>query len=473
MMKLSRYWIYGAMLWISACKVPEIKSIDQQVKLPENFIQQTDTSNNLANISWRNYFKDPLLVQLIDTALVRNWDLQSMLQRIEQARADVLQTTQALKPTVDPLLAPSMRRFGLYTMDGAGNIVTDIEPGKLVPINLPDLYTGFQAKWEADIWGKLKNKKLAATQRLLASAEGRNLMITNLITEVANAYYQLIALDQEIKIIDETIAVQTKVLDIVKVQKEAAASTELAVKQFEAQLLNLNGFRLELQQIIVETENRINFLCGRTPTHVERAAQFPALPEKISAGIPAQLLQNRPDIRQAELELLASRTDLSVARKAFLPSLNITGNLGFQAFRPGLLFTTPESIAYSLVGGLTMPMINRAAIKAEFNNATARQMDKLYQYQQSVVRAYIEVYNEVARTNNLAAIVETKQKESVALNSAVDISADLFRYGRANYLEVLIAQQQALKARVELITARKNQLITTVNIYKSLGGGWR
>lgn len=472
-MKLSRYWIYGAMLWISACKVPEIKSIDQQVKLPENFIQQTDTSNNLANISWRNYFKDPLLVQLIDTALVRNWDLQSMLQRIEQARADVLQTTQALKPTVDPLLAPSMRRFGLYTMDGAGNIVTDIEPGKLVPINLPDLYTGFQAKWEADIWGKLKNKKLAATQRLLAIAEGRNLMITNLITEVANAYYQLIALDQEIKIIDETIAVQTKVLDIVKVQKEAAASTELAVKQFEAQLLNLNGFRLELQQLIVETENRINFLCGRTPTRVERAAQFPALPEKISAGIPAQLLQNRPDIRQAELELLASRTDLSVARKAFLPSLNITGNLGFQAFRPGLLFTTPESIAYSLVGGLTMPMINRAAIKAEFNNATARQMDKLYQYQQSVVRAYIEVYNEVARTNNLAAIVETKQKESVALNSAVDISADLFRYGRANYLEVLIAQQQALKARVELITARKNQLITTVNIYKSLGGGWR
>ena len=473
MMKLSRYWIYGAILWISACKVPEIKSIDQQVKLPENFIQQTDTSNNLANISWRNYFKDPLLVQLIDTALVRNWDLQSMLQRIEQARADVLQTTQALKPTVDPLLAPSMRRFGLYTMDGAGNIVTDIEPGKLVPINLPDLYTGFQAKWEADIWGKLKNKKLAAAQRLLASAEGRNLMITNLITEVANAYYQLIALDQEIKIIDETIAVQTKVLDIVKVQKEAAASTELAVKQFEAQLLNLNGFRLELQQIITETENRINFLCGRTPTRVERAAQFPALPEKISAGIPAQLLQNRPDIRQAELDLLASRTDLSVARKAFLPSLNITGNLGFQAFRPGLLFTTPESIAYSLVGGLTMPMINRAAIKAEFNNATARQMDKLYQYQQSVVRAYIEVYNEVARTNNLAAIVETKQKESVALNSAVDISADLFRYGRANYLEVLIAQQQALKARVELITARKNQLITTVNIYKSLGGGWR
>lgn len=472
MMKLSLYWIYGALLWMGACKAPEIKPINQQVALPENFVQQTDTSN-LANISWRNYFKDPLLVQLIDTALVKNWDLQSMQQRIEQAKADVLQTTQALKPTVDPLLAPSIRRFGLYTMDGAGNIVTDIEKGKLVPINLPDLYTGFQARWEADIWGKLKNKKQAAAQRLLASVEGKNLLVTNLISEIANAYYQLIALDQEIKIVDETIVVQSKVLDIVKVQKEAATSTELAVKQFEAQLLNLNGFRIELQQIILETENRINFLCGRTPVRIERAAQFPALPEKINAGIPAQLLQNRPDIRQAELELLASKTDLSVARKAFLPSFNITGNLGFQAFRPGLLFTTPESIAYSLIGGLTMPMVNRAAIKAEFNNATARQMDKLYQYQQSVVSGYIEVYNEVARTNNLANIIAAKQQESIALNSAVDIAADLFRYGRANYLEVLIAQQQALKARVELVTAKKNQLSTTVNLYKALGGGWR
>lgn len=472
MMKLSQYWIYGALIWLGACKTPEIKPINQQVVLPENFVQQTDTSN-LANISWRNYFKDPLLVQLIDTALVKNWDLQSMQQRIEQAKADVLQTTQALKPTVDPLLAPSMRRFGLYTMDGAGNIVTDIEKGKLVPINLPDMYTGFQARWEADIWGKLKNKKQAAAQRLLASAEGKNLLVTNLISEIANAYYQLIALDQEIKIVDETIVVQSKVLDIVKVQKEAATSTELAVKQFEAQLLNLNGFRIELQQIILETENRINFLCGRTPVRIERAAQFPALPKKINAGIPAQLLQNRPDIRQAELELLASKTDLSIARKAFLPSFNITGNLGFQAFRPGLLFTTPESIAYSLIGGLTMPMVNRAAIKAEFNNATARQMDKLYQYQQSVVRGYIEVYNEVARTNNLANIIAAKQQESIALNSAVDIAADLFRYGRANYLEVLIAQQQALKARVELVTAKKNQLSTTVNLYKALGGGWR
>lgn len=471
-MKLSQYWIYGALIWLGACKTPEIKPINQQVVLPENFAQQTDTSN-LANISWRNYFKDPLLVQLIDTALVKNWDLQSMQQRIEQAKADVLQTTQALKPTVDPLLAPSMRRFGLYTMDGAGNIVTDIEPGKLVPINLPDLYTGFQARWEADIWGKLKNKKQAAAQRLLASVEGKNLLVTNLISEIANAYYQLIALDQEIRIVDETIAVQSKVLDIVKVQKEAATSTELAVKQFEAQLLNLNGFKIELQQIILETENRINFLCGRTPVRIERATQFPALPEKINAGIPAQLLQNRPDIRQAELELLASKTDLSIARKAFLPSFNITGNLGFQAFRPGLLFTTPESIANSLIGGLTMPMINRAAIKAEFNNATARQMDKLYQYHQSVVRGYIEVYNEVARTNNLANIIAAKQQESIALNSAVDIAADLFRYGRANYLEVLIAQQQALKARVELVTAKKNQLSTTVNLYKALGGGWR
>lgn len=441
--------------------------------MPAAYQDGTDTINS-ATLSWKQFFGDKHLVDLIDSAITNNWDMQIALQRIKAAQANVLFRKGMLNPSVSAGAAASLRRFGLYTMDGAGNISTEIQPNKIVPVDLPDYFMGLQTSWEVDLWGKLKNRKKAAIARFLATVEGKNLLTTNLISAVARDYYELLALDQNLKVLDETIAIQEKANELVQIQKEAAVANELAVKQFEAQLLDLRALRLNILQLISETENNINLLTGRYPQPVMRDTVFFSVsPAVIHTGVPAALLQNRPDIRQAEMEVAAAKADVLAAKAAFYPSLNITGSAGFQAFKTGLLFKTPESIAYGLLAGLSAPVINRTAIKAEFNYATASQLESLYNYQKTIVNGYVEVYNEILRAKNLQQVIEVRSKETEALIQSIDISEQLFRTGRATYIEVLFAQQNALKAKLDLNEAKKNQFLTTVNLYKALGGGWR
>jgi multidrug efflux system outer membrane protein len=459
--------LYGCM--------PSKKTTDIQLpEIPAQYKSQTDTTCS-GTLSYQLFFQDKLLVQLIDTAIANNYDLQTAIQKIKMAEADVLVTKGALRPRVDASLVSALRRFGLYTMDGAGNSSTFMLPGLIVPTDLPDFFIGFQSSWEVDLWGKLKNRKSAALARFLATTEGKKMVQTQLISDIANAYYELQSGDIELKIIDETITIQKRAYDIVKAKKEAAILNELAVKQFEAQLAGLLALRKEILQQILATENRINFLTGRFPKSVSRDTLYYSnqLGSTIRSGIPSQLLENRPDIRKASLELRAAKADIAAARAAFLPSFNITGSLGYQGFRPDLLFRTPESMAYTLVGGLAAPFINRAGIKAAFAYASAAQQESIYAYGKTVMNAYHEVYTELQRSENLEEVYQQKLKETNILLQSVEIAEDLFRTGRATYLEVLFAQQQMLKARVEMVEVKQRLLSTGVNLYKALGGGWR
>jgi outer membrane protein, multidrug efflux system len=459
---------------IGACKAPQIATNQNRIKLPDSFeLAKTDSSS--AKINWRDYFADDYLVALIDTALQNNQDLKVALQHIEMAKAGALATSGALKPTVNFAPTASLRRFGLYTMDGAGNITTDIMANKPVPIHLPDFLAGFQASWEIDLYGKLKNRNKAALTRILASQEAKNYVVTNIVNEIASAYYELIALDSESKIIDEYIKIQENAVALIKIQKEAAATNELAVKQFEAQLYNLQEMKFGLQQAIIEQESRINFLMGRFPIPIQRRnIPIDSLQLKsFGVGIPTNLLLNRPDLRQTELELQASRLDVQVARVAFLPSLNIGSVLGMQAFRPDLLITKPQSLAYGLIGSFVAPLINKRAIQAEFNFANANQLATLYGYNQQIIGAYIEVYNQLIMQRNLEQSYQLKIKESGVLNESISISDKLYRNNRATYLEVLAAQENALETQIQLVQIRKAQLQSQINMYKALGGGWR
>jgi outer membrane protein, multidrug efflux system len=441
--------------------------------LPPTFINSVDTAN-VATMDWRKYFPDSVLVNLIDTALSNNFDLLIVLQRIEMAHADVRFSKGLVFPYISVYGNTGLQKFGKYTMDGAGNNGLVIYKDQIIPEHLPDYSLGLQTSWEIDLWDKLNNRKKAAVARFLGSIEAKNLVVTTVISDISYAYYELLALDNEYKIINETILLQEKALEYSKVQKQAGALNELAVKQFEAQLLNSNSLKINILQQISECENKINLLIGRYPRHIDRdSLSFSnPLPGQIKVGIPANLLQNRPDIRQAELEVMASKADTKAAKAAFYPSLNINGTLGFQSFQTNLLFKTPESLAYGILGSLTSPLINRSAIKAEFTRANAAQMEALYNYQKTVINGYVEVYNEIVNIKNLEKVYELKTLENNALTSSVEISYDLFRTGRANYLEVLIAQQKALDSNMQLINAKKMQFDSMINIYKSLGGGW-
>ncbi len=458
---------------LSACKSTRVEVKKSMPSLPEAYTVKKDSSS--IEINWRKFFDDENLIALVDTALKNNLDVLIAFQKIEAVKSNVLLAKGMLKPTVSGGVSAAQRRYGLYTMDGAGNISTEITPGRIVPVDLPDYFVGLQTQWEADIWGKLRSKKQAALARYLASVEGRNLVVTSLIAEVSGTYFELLSLDIELEIINEAIELQQNALAIASAQKQAAFSNELAVKQFEAQVLSAQILALETTQKIIQNENKINFLLGRYPQAITRNQSdfYREVPEDIKTGIPSDLLQNRPDIRQAEQALLASKFDVKFARASFYPSFNITGLLGFQAFETKLLFNTPESITYALVGSIMAPLLNRAAIKAQFNNAKAQQIDAIYTYQRTILNGYIEVSTELSNIENLAKIAALVDNKVAVVAQSNEISNDLFKAGKASYLEVLMTQRLMLETRIEFVKTRKLQNFATINIYKALGGGWR
>lgn len=442
--------------------------------IPDSF-QKTQDTTNIADIQWKDYFADPLLHKLIDTAIGNNLDLQIALQRIEISRSSVRAATGALMPTMGLGVGTAIRRYGLYTMDGAGNATTDFKSGQQIPANLPDLFVGLQSSWEVDIWGKLQNQRSSAMAKFLASIEGTSFVVSNLVADVAMYYNELRALDNELEIIRQTLHTQYESLEVIQVQKDVGRATELAVELFEAQVLNTRILEKEVLQQIVVTENHINFLLGRYPQLIERTkGQFlKGIPHEISSGVPSQLLANRPDVREAEFQIKASKFDLKVAKAAFFPSFNITASFGFQAFNPDFLFVAPASIAYTAVGTLVAPLINRNALEAQFHNAEANQLTAMYHYQRTILNAYVEVANELSNINNLQKINTLKNQQNEVLQQSVETSHLLYRYGRASYLEVLIAQRNALQSNLELISFAKQLRIAGVKIYKALGGGWK
>lgn len=459
-------------LFIS-CKVPALLQQPTLKPVPASFNNSQDTANT-AIIQWRSFFDDKYLSNLIDTALKNNQELLTTLQEIEIAKNDVRVRQGKLLPAVITGGGAGVEKVGLYTSQGAGDASADITPGKRVPEWLTDQRIGVYTNWEADIWKKLRNEKEAAVTRYLATIEGKNFVITNLVAEIANLYYELLALDNQLEIIRQTIKLQNNALEVVKVQKQAARVTELAVKKFEAEVLGSQSMEYDILQKIKERENEINFLLGRYPQAIERnrTAFLSLVSKQVQTGIPSQLLKNRPDIKQAELELTAAQLDVKVARAAFYPSFEISSSLGFNAFKPDLLVKFPESLIFSLAGDLAGPLINKNAIKAEFSSANARQLEALYNYEKIILNAYIEVSTGLSNISNLEKSYSIKSKQVDALTRSVEISNDLFKSDRADYFEVLMTQRDALDSKLELIDTKLHQFNAVTNIYRALGGGW-
>ncbi len=443
-------------------------------KIPDKFSLQNDSITS-ADIVWKDFFKDSVLVRLIEIGLANNLDLLGALQRIEVSRANLGYSKNALLPTLSANVSAAQRKYGLYTMDGAGNISTEMEPGQIVPVHLPDYFVGLQSSWEVDIWGKLKNKKKAALARYLSTVEGRKFITTNLITEIAATYYDILALDNQLEILQQTITLQNEALQIAKVQKQAGVSSELAVEQFEAQFLSSKALELEVLQSITESESKLNHLLGRYPQSVDRYSNVftRQLPYIIKVGIPSDLLRNRPDVRKAEYEFFATTADVKSARAEFYPSFNITASFGYQAYKTSLLFSSPESIAYALVGGLTAPLLNRKQIRKEYAKSVASSKAAFYAYQDALITGFTEVHNEMIKIKRLEQMLEYKTKEAEVMTLSIETSSELFKTGRANYMEVLMAQRNSLRSQLELVATKQKQYNAVINIYKALGGGWK
>jgi multidrug efflux system outer membrane protein len=440
--------------------------------IPASFNGSTDSLTS-AKVSWREYFSDPYLSALIDTALSRNQELNITMQEILISRNEVRARKGEYLPFVNGVGGAGGEKEARYTRTGAVDENLDIRPETPFPKVLTNYSVGAYATWEIDVWKKLRNAKKSAALRYLASMEGRNFMVTNLIADIADSYYELMALDNLLAIINQNTEIQTNALQIVRQQKDAAKLSQLAVNRFEAQLLNTKNLQYEIRQRIVETENHLSFLTGSFPHTIARSStNFNDITlDSVSAGIPSQMLINRPDIRQAEMQLAAAKVDVKVARANFYPSVRITAGAGFAAFNPVYLMS-PESMFYNFAGDLIAPLINRNALKAAYNSANARQSQQVYNYERTILNAYLDVSNQLAKVQNYANSYETKAREVDILTQSIVISNNLFRSARADYLEVLLTQREALDSRMDLIDIKRQQLNAKVNIYRALGGGW-
>jgi len=459
-------------LLVASCKTPAVVSSTSNQVIPESYNNNKDTANT-SNVTYKKFFKDKNLLDLIAIAINKNQELMITLQEIEIAKNDIQFRKGRLLPTVNIGAGAGVEKVGRYTSQGAGDFAT--RSAEEFPDPLTDFKIATYANWEVDIWKKLRNSKKAAVNRYLSTIEGKNFVVTNLVAEVADNYYELLSLDSQLEIVRQNIKLQTNALEIVKIQKEAARATELAVQKFQAEVLASQNLEFETLQRITETENRINFLLGRFPQEIKRdKTEFLSLlPVTVNSGIPSQLLANRPDIKQAELELAAAKLDVKVARAEFYPSLDISAGFGTQAFKTAYLTQFPESMLYSLVADIAGPLINRNAIKAEFKNANARQLQALYNYERTVLNAFLEIATQLNKISNLDKSYNLKSQQVEALNKSITISNDLFKFARVDYFEVLMTQRDALETKLELIDVKKELLNSRVHLYKQLGGGWK
>ena len=464
-------------LLISSCRTVSIPPTAPTIKVPTTFASTTDSSS-VGDLNWKAFFDDDNLVGLIDSALAHNPDLQLAVQRINVARANYDYTKGALRPSVNAVASAGVDRFGKYTMNGVGNFDTNfsdnISGAQQIPNPTPDYFLGVRSTWEVDLWGKLRNQRKAAYIRFLASDKGRHLVMTALVAEVARLYYTLLALDSEQDIIQENIQLQQKAVELVQVQKDAGRVTELAVQQFTAQLLNTQGLEVQIRQQIVAVENQLNLLLGRYPQPIARGRliQEQTLPPQIKAGISAQMLRRRPDIRQAELEMEAAHIDVAIARAQFLPSLTLSPYVGLNSFRAAYLFN-PVSLAAGILGGLSAPVFNRRFLKSNLIVSEAQGKAAFYGYQKVVLTGFSEVMTSLRGLDNYRQVAELQAKEASVLKQSVTISNELFRGGYAAYLEVITAQRSVLEAQLALINTKQAQFHSLIDLYRALGGGWQ
>jgi len=475
-MKFSLRKIIGVALFstmFTACSIPSLVKRDVQKNIPPSFYNSKDTMNT-AMIQWKKFFNDSNLVALIDTALMNNQELNITLQQIAVAKNEIRVRKGEYLPFLNIGGGAGTEKVGEYTRKGAVEANHEVKPGTAFPDPLNDFSVSANLTWEVDIWKKLRNSKKSAVYEYLSTIEGRNFMVTNIVAEISNSYYELMALDNQLEILKQYIKIQSDVLQIVKLQKMAGEVTELAVLRFEAELLKNQSRQYYIEQRIVETENQLNFLAGRYPQPIVRNYQrFNSLvPDSIHAGIPSQLMMNRPDIRQAEFELAARKLDIKVARANFYPSFQIRAGFGYQAFNPKYLFQTPTSMLYSLLGELAAPLVNRNAIKAHYMTANAKQIQAVYDYERVVLMAYMDVSNQLSNIKNLQNSYNLKSQQVDVLNKSITISTTLFKSARADYMEVLLTQRDALESKIELIETKQQQMHAMVQIYQALGGGW-
>lgn len=465
---MKRFTIYRALMLIG---VPLLlascfaaKEYERPDAVVEDLNYRTDNlpvdSTNVALISWDELFSDPMLKNLIAEGLEENIDIRVALENINAAEAYFKQGKLGYFPTLNGTAQYTRQELSSNSQFG----------GQFSTLDVYQVSAGLS--WEADIWGKIRSNKRAFAASYLQSVEAHRAVKTQLIASIASAYFQLLALDEQLRVTQATIETRSSSLETTKALKEAGNVTEVGVKQTEAQLYTAQALNLDILKEIRLQENSLSILLGREPGPINRselAAQTINTPLK--TGVPAELLSNRPDVRAAEFGLINAFELTNVARSNFYPSLTLNATGGFQSLDFSKLFDTTSLFA-TIVGGLTQPIFNGRQIRTQYEVAQAQQEQAKLQFRQALLNATREVSDALYSYEIATEKLEVKQNELDAYDLATGYSEELLDNGLANYLEVLTARENALNSSLDLINTRYSQLQAIVNLYTALGGGW-
>ena len=459
------------LLVLPSCGIPPLRPPEPGPGLPTDFNGAASPENS-AQLAIEDFYNDRMLTCLIEKALHDNRELKILNEEVQIAGNEVLSRSGAYLPFVSVGALAGLNRFSRFTEEGAGILDDPYLPGKHFTNPSGAFGTGINLTWQVDIYRQLRNARDAATQRYVAASERRNYFVTTMVADISENFYRLMGLDKRLENLDQIIALNTASLAIAKARKEAARSTELGVLRFQAELQRNYSEKLIINQEIIQGENRINFLVNRYPQRVERdsSAFYDLRIHPLSIGVPSQLLQNRPDIRQAERELAAAGLDVKVARVNFFPQLVINSGVGLESLLLNHLFE-PNAVIGNIAGGLVGPLVNRRAIRAQYLTANARQMQAIYNYQRVILEAFTQVINRMTQVENFSKSIEIKKQQLKTLESAVEFAEFLFQNARIEYIDVLFSQRDLRDARVALIDTKTEQLAAIVNAYQALGGG--
>lgn len=429
---------------------PDVASVADSLYRQPAVVEDTAS---LASLSWKELFTDPLLQQLIEKGIRNNTDLKVARLKVKEAEAMLMSSKLAYLPSVS--LSPQ----------GSLSSVDAKKPSKTYNLAV-------SANWELDLFGKLTNAKRGAQAALGQSQAYRQAVQTQLVATIANSYYTLLMLDSQLEITRRTAQNWDENLRVMRALKNAGQATEMAVAQTEAGKLSVDGSLLSLERQISEMENSLSALLGEAPRSIERSTlDGQVFPDDLSAGVPLQLLQRRPDVRQQEAALAQAFYATNYARGAFYPSITLSGSAGWTNQAGGAI-SNPGQWLLSAVGSLVQPLFNRGNNIANLKVAKAQEEEALLSFRQSLLDAGTEVNDALVQWQTARSRIKLDRQQIAALQSAVHSSELLMKHSSQNYLEVLTARQTLLQAELAAVSDRFDEIQGVINLYHALGGGY-
>ncbi|MES2240652.1 MAG: TolC family protein [Bacteroidota bacterium] len=455
---------------IISCKVSKDIETPKDA-FPENFRNastSTDTAS-IGDLEWKNFFTEQDVIQLIDKAVTKNYDLQIATKNIEIAQYRFTQSKWGNVPQVNLFVNAN-------TSNPSDNSFTGMNLNQaLGQKHIDDYSAGASLSWEADIWGKIRNQKKGAYASYLQSAEVKKALQTTIVANVSKGYYNLLMLDAQLEIARKNVQLNDSTTNIIKLKYNAGQVTNLAIQQSEAQKLTAAQLVPLLEQNIAIQENALSVLTGSFPGSKERNTILTsiAIKNNASVGIPSSLVSRRPDVKSAELALKVANANVGITKADLYPALRITAQGGLNSFETSSWFNIPASLFGTVAGGLTQPLLNNKKVKTQYNIAKVEREKAVLNFRQSVLVAVSEVSDALVKGEKLKQQEVFLQERVKTLQQAIKNSNLLFKNGMVEYLEVLTAQANLLQSELELANLKREQLAANTELYRALGGGWR